>query len=125
MGPVTTGDEQLRIEDYALIGDLHTAALVGCNGSIDWLCFPRFDSGSVFGALLGRPEHGRWLLAPAEPAKATRRYQDDTFVLETTWETDDGAVQVIEVMPTGDRRADVVRRVTGLRGTVRMEEAMV
>jgi GH15 family glucan-1,4-alpha-glucosidase len=125
MGPVTTGDEQLRIEDYALIGDLHTAALVGCNGSIDWLCFPRFDSGSVFGALLGRPEHGRWLLAPAEPATATRRYQDDTFVLETTWETDDGAVQVIEVMPTGDRRADVVRRVTGLRGTVRMEQELV
>jgi GH15 family glucan-1,4-alpha-glucosidase len=116
---------QLKIEDYALIGDLHTAALVGRNGSIDWLCFPRFDSGSVFGALLGGPEHGRWLLAPEAPAKATRRYQDDTFVLETTWETGAGAVQVVELMPAGDRRADVVRRVTGLRGTVRMTQELV
>jgi GH15 family glucan-1,4-alpha-glucosidase len=122
----TEDDEHLKIEDYALIGDLHTAALVGRNGSIDWLCFPRFDSGSVFGALLGGPEQGRWLLAPEAPdASATRGYLGDTFVLETIWETDDGAVSVIEVMPTGDRRADVIRRVTGLRGTVRMRQELV
>ena len=118
-------DEQLKIEDYALIGDLHTAALVGRNGSIDWLCFPRFDSGSVFGALLGGPEQGRWLLRPAEQAEASRSYLGDTFLLETTWETVDGAVSVVELMPTGDRRADVVRRVTGLRGTVRMRQELV
>jgi GH15 family glucan-1,4-alpha-glucosidase len=120
-------DDHQRIEDYALIGDLHTAALVGRNGSIDWLCFPRFDSGSVFGALLGGPEAGHWQLAPVPDSKprSTRRYQDDTFILETTWETGDGAVQVVELMPTGDRRADVVRRVTGLRGTVRMAQELV
>jgi GH15 family glucan-1,4-alpha-glucosidase len=115
----------LKIEDYALISDLHTAALVGRDGSIDWLCFPRFDSGSVFGALLGGPEQGRWLLAPDADASATRAYIDDTFLLETIWETADGAVSVVEVMPTGDRRADVVRRVTGLRGTVRMRQELV
>jgi GH15 family glucan-1,4-alpha-glucosidase len=110
----------LQIEDYALIGDMHTGALVGRDGSIDWLCLPRFDSPSTFGALLGTPEHGRWLLAPVGEATSSRRYQGDSFVLETTWETADGAVRVVEVMPTGDRRADVVRRVVGLRGTVRM-----
>src|SRR3989337_2672986 len=100
------GRMALPIEDYALIGDLHTAALVGRNGSIDWLCFPRFDSGSVFGALLGGPGQGGRLRAPDAPdASATRSYLGDTFVLETIWETADGAVSVIEVMPTGDRRA--------------------
>ncbi len=115
-----------RIEDYALIGDMHTAALVGRDGSIDWLCLPSYDSPSTFAALLGTPEHGRWLLAPDEEVLATRRrYQGDTFVLETTWETAGGAVRVVEAMPTGDRRADVVRRVTGLRGTVRMKQELV
>ena len=115
----------MRIEDYALIGDMHTAALVGRDGSIDWLCLPRFDSPSTFGALLGTREHGRWLLQPIAEATATRRYLEDSFVLETTWETDDGAVSVIEVMPTGDRRADVVRRITGLRGSVRMCQELI
>jgi len=115
-----------RIEDYALIGDLHTAALVGRDGSIDWLCLPRFDSPSTFGALLGTPEHGRWKLAPTGPAAVVRRaYRGDTFVLETTWETEAGAVLVVEVMPTGDRRADVVRRVVGLRGRVELEQELV
>ncbi len=119
-------DKAQRIEDYALIGDMHTAALVGINGSIDWLCLPRFDSPSVFGALLGTPDHGRWLVAPADAnARPTRRYQGDSFILETTWETEDGAVQVIDLMPLADRRADVVRRVVGLRGTVRMQQELI
>ncbi|MET0589958.1 MAG: trehalase-like domain-containing protein, partial [Naasia sp.] len=112
-----------RIEDYGLIGDRHTAALVGRDGSIDWLCLPRFDSASTFGALLGDEHHGRWLLSPAAGgAVATRRYRGDTLILETTWETPAGAVLVTELMPSGNRRADVVRRVTGLRGTVRMHQ---
>src|SRR5581483_5127185 len=82
--PVTS-----RIEDYALIGDLQAAALVDRRGSIDWLCFPRFDSGACFAALLGTPEHGRWLLAPSEGGTPTRRYLHDTLVLETTWESGD------------------------------------
>ena len=78
-----------RIEDYGLIGDCETAALVGRDGSIDWLCWPRFDSGACFAALLGMPEHGRWQIAPADPgAKVTRRYRDDTLVLETEFTTD-------------------------------------
>ena len=115
----------LRIEDYALISDCHTAALVGRDGSIDWLCLPRYDSPSTFGALLGTPDHGRWLVAPADPVTATRRsYQGDTFVLETIWETAGGAVSVVDAMPMGNRRADVVRRITGLRGTVKMRQEL-
>jgi len=113
----------LPIENYALIGDLHTGCLVGTDGSIDWSCLPRFDSASVFGALLGDRDHGRWLVAPAEAeATATRRYVDDTFVLVTRWTTSTGVVEVTDLMPVGDRRADVVRRVTGVEGTVRMQE---
>jgi GH15 family glucan-1,4-alpha-glucosidase len=112
-----------HIEDYALIGDMHTAALVGRNGSIDWLCLPRFDSPAAFAALLGTPDHGRWLLAPSDDrATNTRRYVDDSFVLETTWETATGTVRITELMPTGDRRADVVRRIEGVRGTVEMHQ---
>ena len=82
-----------RIEDYALIGDCETAALVARDGSIDWLCWPRFDSPACMAALLGGPEHGRWLLAPADPAaRPARRYRQDTLVLETEWEAADGAV---------------------------------
>lgn len=111
----------LPIEDYAIVGDCHTAALVGRNGSIDWLCLPRFDSASMFGALLGDEGHGRWALAPASPdATATRRYLDDTFVLATTWTTPDGVVEVLDLMPHGDRRADLVRRVRGVSGQVAM-----
>lgn len=111
----------LGIEDYALIGDCHTAALVGRDGSIDWLCLPRFDSPSTFGALLGTPEHGRWLLAPVgEILHTSRRYETGTFILLTRWVTADGEVQVTDFMPHGDRRADAIRRVTGIQGTVRM-----
>ncbi len=113
----------LRIEDYALIGDCHTAALIGRDGSIDWLCLPRFDSGSTFGALLGDENHGRWLLAPThEEATAARAYHGDTFTLRTVWTTPDGSVEVIELMPHGDRRADVIRQVRGISGTVRMHQ---
>lgn len=115
----------LPIEDYALIGDCHTAGLVGRDGSIDWLCMPRFDSPSMFGALLGDADHGRWLLAPAgEVVDVTRRYRDDTFLLVTHWKTNEGEVEVTDLMPFGDRRADVVRRVRGIRGTVSMTQQL-
>lgn len=115
----------LPIEDYALIGDCHTAALVGRDGSIDWLCMPRFDSGSMFGALLGDDDHGRWLLAPeAEVVEVSRSYVDDTFVLVTRWTTAEGEVEVVDLMPHGDRRADLVRRVRGLRGRVTMHQQL-
>jgi GH15 family glucan-1,4-alpha-glucosidase len=111
----------LAIENYALIGDLHTGCLVGTDGSIDWLCLPRFDSASTFGALLGDHDSGRWLIAPShDDATSTRRYVDGTFVLVTTWTTPDGVVEVTDLMPRGDRRADVVRRVTGVSGSVTM-----
>lgn len=114
----------LRIEDYAMIGDCHTAALIGRDGSIDWLCLPRFDSASTFGALLGDEDHGRWLLAPAASltgeATSTRSYLPDTFTLVTTWTTTTGEVEVTELMPHGDRRADIIRRVRGVSGTVQM-----
>ncbi len=116
----------LPIEDYALIGDCHTAALVGNDGSMDWLCFPRFDSGACFAALLGTPEHGRWLIAPLAPVRRiTRRYRDGTLILETDLETDEGAVRLIDYMPLSDERWDVVRIVEGLRGRVRMRMELV
>src|SRR5213078_5285140 len=93
----------LPLEDYAMIGDTHTAALVGRNGSIDWLCLPRFDSGACFAALLGNEEHGCWRIAPAEEVVATRRkYRDGTLVLETEFETDEGAVRIIDSMLLSD-----------------------
>ncbi len=89
-----------RIEDYAMIGDFRTAALVGRDGSIDWLCLPRFDSGACFAALLGAPEHGRWMMAPTRPAKQTkRRYRKNTLILETEFETEQGSVIVTDFMP--------------------------
>jgi len=111
----------LRIEDYALIGDLHTAALVGRDGSIDWLCLPRFDSGACFAALLGEPRHGRWLLAPSGEVRAqSRRYREGTLVLEREVETEDGACRIVEFMPrrSGAAAAHVVRIVEGVRGRV-------
>jgi GH15 family glucan-1,4-alpha-glucosidase len=114
-----------RIEDYALLGDLQTAALVERGGSIDWLCFPRFDSGACFAALLGTPENGRWLLAPAAGGDATRRYLPDTMVLETTWENDEGSVRVYDFMPPRGRAPDVVRIVEGVRGRVEMQSELV
>ncbi|SKA93925.1 Glucoamylase (glucan-1,4-alpha-glucosidase), GH15 family [Agreia bicolorata] len=116
----------LAIEDYALISDCHTAALVGRDGSIDWLCLPRYDSPSTFGALLGDEEHGRWLLAPTSPdATATRAYDGNSFILVTTWTTPTGVVEVTELMPHGDRRADVLRRVRCISGHVEMVEELV
>ncbi|AAT89163.1 glucoamylase [Leifsonia xyli subsp. xyli] len=113
----------LPIEDYALISDCFTGALVGRDGSIDWLCLPRYDSGSAFGALLGTEDHGRWLLAPSDPeATNTRHYAGDTMTLVTRWRTATGEVEVVDAMPMGDHRADVVRRVRGIRGTVEMRE---
>ncbi len=116
-----------RIEDYALLSDMHTGPLVAKTGSIDWLCFPRFDSASIFAALLGTEEHGRWLLAPESAAAKVRswRYLDRSFVLCTEWETETGAVRVTDFMPLGDRRASIVRRVEGLSGTVRMSHELV
>ena len=115
-----------RIEDYALIGDCHTAALVARNGSIDWLCFPRFDSGACFAALLGTEEHGCWTLRPAaEIRQIRRRYHDDTLVLETEYETTDGTVSVIDCMPPRSKEADLVRIVVGKRGQVPMRMQFV
>jgi GH15 family glucan-1,4-alpha-glucosidase len=109
------------IEDYALIGDCETAALVSRSGSIDWLCFPRFDSPACFAALLGGPEHGRWVLAPAgEPRAVRRRYREGTLVLETEFETADGVVAVIDCMPIRSGVPDVFRVVEGRRGRVPM-----
>ncbi|TBN56999.1 glycoside hydrolase family 15 protein [Glaciihabitans arcticus] len=119
-----------KIEDYALIGDCHTAALVGRDGSIDWLCLPRFDSASTFGALLGNEDNGRWLVAPvsteatASGITAERRYVGDTFTLVTTWTTPDGVVETTDLMPHGDRRADVIRRVRGMSGSVAMHQEL-
>ncbi|MEZ5170628.1 MAG: glycoside hydrolase family 15 protein [Acidimicrobiia bacterium] len=107
------------IEDYAIIGDTQTAALVDRNGSIDWLCVPRFDSGAVFAALLGEVENGRWLLAPAGGIRRIERsYRDGTLVLETTFHTDDGVVRLIDFMPIRDETVDVVRIVEGVSGRV-------
>lgn len=116
----------LPIEDYALIGDCRTAALVGRDGSIDWLCFPRFDSGACFAALLGTPGHGRWLIAPAAEAHSVRRrYRDGTLILETDFETSEGAVRIIDWMPLADGRRDLVRIVEGLRGRVTMRMELI
>ncbi|QIX27013.1 glycoside hydrolase family 15 protein [Nocardioides sp. JQ2195] len=115
----------LPIEDYALIGDRHTAALVGKNGSIDWLCLPRFDSSACFAALLGTEEHGHWQFEPVDDYTVTRRYIGDSAALETTFTTDSGQVTMLDLMPVGDGRADVVRRLTGVGGTVRMRHEWV
>ena len=115
-----------RIEDYALIGDCQTAALVGKDGSIDWLCVPRFDSGACFAALLGGPEHGRWLLAPSsEVRRVSRRYREGTLILETEFETDEGVVAVIDCMPPRTDVPDILRIVEGRRGRVPMRMELI
>ena len=114
------------IEDYAVLGDFGTAALVSRGGSVDWLCLPRFDSHACFAALLGTPDNGRWMLGPLDPdARTTRRYVGDSFVLETTHETSTGTVRVTDLMPVDDGRADLLRRVEGISGTVRMKHEWV
>jgi GH15 family glucan-1,4-alpha-glucosidase len=116
----------LPIENYALVGDCHTAALVGSDGSIDWLCLPRFDSGACFAALLGGPEHGRWLLAPAaQPRRVQRRYRDDSLILETEFDTEEGSVRVIDFMPLSNKRWDIVRIVEGLSGRVSLRMELI
>src|SRR5438045_4839070 len=112
----------MRIEDYGLIGDMQAAALVGRDGSVDWLCLPRFDSASCFTALLGDERHGRWLLAPAgEVRSSSRRYWPGTLVLETEFETAEATVRVIDFMPRrGDGPTRLARLGEDLRGTVPM-----
>jgi GH15 family glucan-1,4-alpha-glucosidase len=111
-----------RIEDYALIGDCQTAALISRDGSLDWLCLPRFDSGACFAAMLGKPEHGRWLLTPAGTVRSCRRkYRQGTLVLETEYETDEGVVAVVDCMPVrGGKAPNLARVVEGRRGQVPM-----
>lgn len=113
------------IEDYALVGDGHTAALISRDGSVDWLCWPRFDSAACFAALLGAPEHGSWQLAPAGEVQTSRRcYRDGTLVLETDYETAEGAVTVIDFMPPGNGWSELVRIVIGRRGRVPMHMSL-
>ena len=113
------GPEGRRIEDYALVGDCETAALIGRDGSVDWLCWPRFDSGACFAALLGGPEHGRWLIAPKDTAlRITRRYIDGSLILVTVFETATGIVELVDFMPPCDGSADLVRLVRGVRGHI-------
>jgi GH15 family glucan-1,4-alpha-glucosidase len=118
----------LRIEDYALIGNMHTAALVGIDGSIDWLCMPRFDSSACFAALLGTADNGRWLIAPRDqPHRTTRRYRGDTLILETEFRCAEGTVAVIDFMPIAERvgKVDLVRVVEGRAGRVPMRTEVV
>jgi GH15 family glucan-1,4-alpha-glucosidase len=115
----------MRIEDYALIGDCQTAALVGRNGSIDWLCWPRFDSAACFAALVGKPENGFWRIRPAGGALGIQKYRPDTLILETDFETADGAVTLIDFMPVRNWESDLVRMVVGRRGRVAMEMEFV
>jgi GH15 family glucan-1,4-alpha-glucosidase len=116
----------VRIEDYALIGDTHSAALVSRDGSIDWLCLPRFDSGACFAALLGNKFHGRWLIKPtAAIRRCSRKYRHDTLVLETEFETESGVVRVIDFMPPRQAEPDVIRIVEGVDGNVAMQMELI
>jgi GH15 family glucan-1,4-alpha-glucosidase len=114
-----------HIEDYALIGDCETAALVAKDGSIDWLCWPRFDSDACFAALLGTPEHGSWLLAPKPRSLVSRKYRPDTLILETRFECSEGAVTVIDFMPPRSGNSHLVRMVRGERGRVCMHTEFI
>ena len=114
-----------RIEDYALIGDCRSAALVSRDGSIDWLCWPRFDSEACFAALLGNREHGRWLVAPRDKARITRQYRPNTLILETGFETAEGAAVLVDFMPFHGEHSEIVRLVHGTRGKVRMHTELI
>src|SRR4029450_5008463 len=113
------------IEDYALLSDLETGALVHRRGSINWCCFPRFDSDAVFAALLGHREHGRWLLAPGGGGEPRRRYRDGSLVLETEWETREGKIRVIDFMPPRGEAPEIVRIVEGVSGRVAVRSELV
>ena len=116
----------LRIEDYALIGDCETAALVGRDGSIDWLCWPRFDSDACFAALLGTPQHGRWLVAPQDgTARVTRRYQPNTLILETRFESAEGVATLVDFMPEHQTGSSIVRLIIGERGRITFRTELV
>ena len=116
----------MKIEDYAFLSDTQTAALVGRNGSVDWLCFPRFESASCFAALIGEPKNGRWLIAPSDDsATVTRKYRGYTLILETTFETKDGAVRLIDFMPPRGTNPDIVRIVEGVDGKVPMRMELI
>src|ERR1700730_6277822 len=119
----------LRIEDYGIIGDTHTAALVGLDGSIDWLCLPRFDSAACFAKMLGDERNGFWRIAPAQSAGevrvVSRRYRENTLVLETEFETDGGTVRVVDCMPVREVHPRVMRMVRCTRGQVDMHMELV
>ena len=116
----------LNIEDYAIIGDCETAALVGRDLSIDWLCWPRFDSSACFANLLGTKDNGRWSIEPADPgAKMTRNYRGHSLILETTIETTDGVAVVTDFMPTRMRGSRLIRRVRGVRGSVKFRTELI
>src|SRR3981189_954503 len=115
-----------RIEDYALIGDCETAALVSREGSIDWLCWPRFDSAACFATLLGSTENGRWLIAPTDPsARIRRRYRGSTLILETDFHTAGGMATLIDFMPPRDGTSNLVRLVVGRSGRVAFRTELV
>ena len=114
-----------RIEDYALIGDCETAALVGRDGSIDWLCWPRFDSDACFAALLGTPDHGRWRIAPENVTRTTRRYRGDSLILETRFETPEGVVKIVDFMPPRSGHSHLVRLIVGESGSVTVRSELV
>jgi len=115
-----------KIEDYALVGDCETAALIGRDGSLDWLCWPRFDSGACFAALLGTADNGRWLIGAADRnARITRRYRDRTLILETDIQTADGMATIIDFMPPRGKASDVVRLVVGKHGTVTIRTELI
>src|SRR5580658_3130135 len=108
------------IEDYALIGDCETAALVSRNGSIDWLCLPHFGSPACFASLVGDQDNGHWSIAPKAAARCSRRYLPHTLVVETTFETDTGSALLLDFMPLRERTAHLIRIVRGIRGSVAM-----
>src|SRR5215213_7224422 len=123
-GMAEAAEQPLAIEEYGLIGDCRSAALVGRDGSIDWLCWPRFDSPACFAALLGDARHGRWKIG-CEARATRRRYRPDTLILETEFETETGAVTLIDFMPVSGGRSDLVRMVVGRRGRVAMEMELI
>src|ERR671933_1067434 len=112
----------MKIEDYGFLSDTQTGALVSRNGSIDWLCWPRFDSPACFAALLGKREHGRWRIAPQGVKRAARRrYRGDSLILETEFETSEGAVTLVDFMPARAEHCHLVRMVLGRKGRVKMD----
>jgi GH15 family glucan-1,4-alpha-glucosidase len=114
------------LEDYALIGDCETAGLVGRDGSLDWLCWPRFDSTACFAALIGSPDNGRWLLGALDAgARSSRRYRDRTLILETDIESADGAATVVDFMPPRGKTSEIVRLVYGRRGQLALQTELV